>query len=124
MLAVVRQHDAIELAHWAGAHAVLLASKLAARMRDAAPDGVDRIVDVAFASYVGLYADVIARGGVIASYFSNQARPQLSPLLFLNTTIRLLGSDGFPEEAEHAAGTDLNTCLHDDYPSESAASCR
>jgi NADPH2:quinone reductase len=35
------------------------------------------------------------------------------PQLFLNTTIRLLGSDDFPPDAKRRAAHDLTTCLRE-----------
>jgi NADPH2:quinone reductase len=117
VLALVRDPADVDRARDAGAERVFLASEpeLAAQIRDAAPDGVDRIVDVAFATYAELYADVIAQGGVIASYFSTRPAPTLPfwPLLFLNVTIRLLGSDDFPPDAKRSAAADLTACLRE-----------
>lgn len=75
----------------------------------AAPDGVDRIVEVAFSDNVDLDAAVARNGTVIAAYATRAERPTLPfwPLLFANVTIRLLGSDDFPPEAKQQAATDL-----------------
>ena len=116
VLGLVRHERDIELARGAGAQRVFLASDpdLAARIRDAAPDGVQRIVDVAFATYIELYAKVVALGGMIVTYFSTESYPRLPfwPLLFLNTTIRMLGGDDFPPEAKRRAAEDINACLY------------
>jgi NADPH2:quinone reductase len=81
------------------------------RIRELAPDGVDRVVEVSLSENVDLDAAVLRVGGVIAAYATGDARPALPfwPMLFANVTIRLLGSDDFPEEAKRMAGTDLTT---------------
>jgi NADPH2:quinone reductase len=123
---------AAQLAHWGGASvigSVVRASDLervdsgvvahtvalddddpAGAIRRHAPDGVDRIVEVAFSDNIDVDAAVVANNGVIATYSSRSDRPQLpfSPLLFANVTVRLLGSDDFTAEAYQSAGTDLN----------------
>ena len=74
-----------------------------------APDGVDRIVEVAFSDNADLDAAVVANDAVIAAYASRADRPELPfwPMLFANATLRLLGSDDFSAEAKQRAGIDL-----------------
>ena len=121
---------AAQLARWAGAevigtvrtdaeiryvgpatadHVVSLQSDPAAAIRAVAPHGVGRIVDVALAANADLDAAIVSNGAVIAAYASPQDRPELPfwPMLFANVTIRLLGSDDFPQEAKNAAVRDL-----------------
>lgn len=83
----------------------------AAVIRDLAPDGVDRVVEVALSPNADLDAAVVGNGAVIAAYASAQDRPELPfwPLLFANVTIRLLGSDDFPQAAKDAAARDLTS---------------
>jgi NADPH2:quinone reductase len=52
---------------------------------------------------------VVRNGTVLAAYASPKDRPELPfwPMLFANVTIRLLGSDDFPQEAKDAAARDL-----------------
>jgi NADPH2:quinone reductase len=82
-----------------------------ARIRDFAPDGVDRVIEVSLSDNVDLDAAVLRVGGVIAAYATRDGRPSLPfwPMLFDNVTIRLLGSDDFPADAKQAAAADLNT---------------
>lgn len=40
-----------------------------------------------------------------------QPRLPFWPLLFKNATIRLVGSDDLPEEAEHRVAADITACL-------------
>jgi NADPH:quinone reductase len=121
---------AAQLARWAGAtvigtvrtdgevaevsadtadHVVSLQSDPVAAIRQVAPDGVDRIVEVALSANADTNAAIVRNGAVIAAYASPKDRPELPfwPLLFANVTIRLLGSDDFPQEAKDAAARDL-----------------
>src|SRR5215204_3832403 len=63
---------------------------------------------------LALDAEVIALGGTIAAYASDaEPEPRLPfwPLLFKNVTIRLVGSDDLPEDAERQAVEDIAACL-------------
>lgn len=83
----------------------------AAAIRALAPDGVDRVIEVAFSDNVDLDAAVVGNGAVIAAYASRADRPDFPfwPMLFDNVTIRLLGSDDFPPAAKDQAVGDLTT---------------
>lgn len=87
----------------------------AADIRQHAPDGVDRIVEVAFSDNVDLDAAVTKAGTVLAAYGTRDDRPTLPfwPMLFDNVTIRLLGSDDFPLEAKQQAARDLTAAARD-----------
>jgi NADPH:quinone reductase len=122
---------AAQLAHWAGAtvigtvvrssdvenvdtsvvsHPIALdGTDPAAAIREHAPDGVDRVVEVAFSDNADLDAAVVANDAVIAAYATRANRPEIPfwPLLFANVTVRLLGSDDFSAGAKQQAGTDL-----------------
>jgi NADPH2:quinone reductase len=122
---------AAQLAHWGGAtvigtvvhrrdlesvdmsavsHPIALdEGDASAAIRGHAPDGVDRIVEVAFSDNADLDAAVVANDAVIAAYASRADRPELPfwPMLFANVTLRLLGGDDFPAEAKQQAGIDL-----------------
>jgi NADPH2:quinone reductase len=98
------------------AHAVALdAADPVAAIRAHAPDGVDRIIEVALAENLDLDAAVIATNGVIAAYATGHDRPAIPfwPMLFANITIRLLGSDDFPQAAKKQAAEDLTTAGRD-----------
>jgi NADPH2:quinone reductase len=79
------------------------------QIRRYAPDGVDRIIEVAFSDNADLDAAVVANDAVIAAYASRADRPEIPfwPLLFANVTIRLLGSDDFSAQAKAQAAADL-----------------
>ena len=97
-------------------HAVALDHPGAAEaIRAYAPDGVDRIVEVAFAANVDLDAAVAKNQAVIAAYATDRDRPGLPfwPMLFDNITIRLLGSDDFPAEAKRQAASDLTSAARE-----------
>jgi NADPH2:quinone reductase len=122
---------AAQLAHWRGAtiigtvrggpdlervntsvvaHAIALDQPdPAGAIRSHAPNGVDRIIDVAFSDNIDLDAAVARNNTVIAAYATRRERPDFPfwPMLFDNVTIRLLGSDDFPGEAKRAAAADL-----------------
>jgi NADPH2:quinone reductase len=87
----------------------------AGRIREHAPDGVDRIVEVAFSDNVDLDAAVAANDAVIAAYGTRDDRPAFPfrPLLWANVTIRLLGSDDFPAAAKQDAASALTTAARD-----------
>lgn len=91
-------------------HVVALdAGDPATAVRALAPDGVNRVIEVALSDNADLDAAVVANDAVIAAYASRKDRPQLPfwPLLFANVTLRLLGSDDFPAQAKRQAARDL-----------------
>jgi NADPH2:quinone reductase len=80
-----------------------------------APDGVHRIVEVSFSDNADLDVAVAAPGAVIAAYATRGDRPAFPfwPMLFANLTIRLLGSDDFPQAAKTQAAEDLTTAARE-----------
>jgi NADPH:quinone reductase len=118
---------AAQLARWAGAEVigtvrtdaeaeqvapgpvVSLESDPEAAIRSLAPDGVSRIIEVALSANADLDAAIVSNGATIAVYASPGDRPALPfwPMLFANVTLRLLGSDDFPQAAKDAAARDL-----------------
>jgi NADPH:quinone reductase len=91
-------------------HAVALdGGDPAAAIRAHAPDGVDRIIEVALSDNADLDDAVAANGATIAAYATRADRTQIPfwTLLFNNVTLRLLGSDDFPVEAKRQAARDL-----------------
>ncbi|MEV5675538.1 NADPH:quinone reductase [Streptomyces sp. NPDC052069] len=145
---------AAQLARWAGAtvlatvrhrtdldrvdpavvsHAVALEQENpAAAIRAYAPEGVDRIIEVALSDNADLDSAIAADNAVIAAYATRADRPQLPfwPMLFNNITLRLLGSDDFPLQARRQAARDLTAAaavgaltidVGDRYPLEDIA---
>jgi len=88
---------------------VALDDQPAEAVRELAPDGVDRVVEVAFSENVDLDAQILRTGGVLAAFGTGRPRPDLPfwPMLFGNVTVRLLGSDDFPAAAVQQAAVDL-----------------
>jgi NADPH:quinone reductase len=108
---VMRESD-LDQVDGAVAHAVALnQAEPAEAIRAHAPDGVHRIIEVAFSENADLDAAVAARDAVIAAYATRRDRPDFPfwPMLFANLTIRLLGSDDFPAAAKRQAAVDLTT---------------
>jgi NADPH2:quinone reductase len=84
-------------------------------IRRHAPNGVDRIVEVAFSDNVDLDAAVVANNAVIAAYATRQDRAGFPfwPMLFNNVSIRLLGGDDFPVSAKREASRDVTVAARD-----------
>jgi NADPH2:quinone reductase len=117
VIATVGSEGQAEAAMGAGAdHALNYRTEdVVARIREiVGGTGVGRVVEVAFGRNLALDAEVIALGGTIAAYASDaEPEPRLPfwPLLFKNVTIRLVGSDDLPEDAERQAVEDIAACL-------------
>src|SRR3954462_13470462 len=108
---VVRESD-LDQVDGAVAHAVALSQPQPDEaIRAHAPDGVHRIIEVAFSENVDLDTAVAAPDGVIAAYATRRDRPDFPfcPMLSANLTLRLLGSDDFPPAAKQQAAADLTT---------------
>ncbi|HEV8582763.1 MAG TPA: zinc-binding dehydrogenase [Thermoanaerobaculia bacterium] len=114
VLATVRSSSDEPIAKDAGAHEVLHSGEdLVERVRAIAPDGVDHIVEVAFAANLATDIELLASGGSIATYATGAPSPEIPfwPLVFKNVRLFFLGSDDFPPEAKAAAARDLNDAL-------------
>ena len=72
-------------------------------------------MEVSLSDNADLDAAVLAVGGVLAAYAGRDDRPALPfwPMLFGNVTLRLLGSDDFPAEAERHAAAALTAAAAD-----------
>ncbi len=75
--AIVRTPTQQDFVCGLGAHDVFLTSDphLLAGVKEAAPDGVNRIAEVDFAGHVDFNTQIIAVGATISSYYSADARP-------------------------------------------------
>jgi NADPH2:quinone reductase len=112
VIATVRRQVDLNVVAGRATHVVALDEpNPAAGIKAVAPDGVQRIIEVAFSDNVDLDAAVAAPDAVIAAYATRNERPRFPfwPMLFANLTIRLLGSDDFPAAAKRAAAADLTT---------------
>jgi NADPH2:quinone reductase len=96
-------------------HVVSLEADPVAAIGELAPGGVNRIVEVALSANANLDVAMVRNGAVIAAYASPDDRAALPfwPMLFANVTIRLLGSDDFPQAAKDAAARDLTAAAAD-----------
>ncbi|MGW1753048.1 NADPH:quinone reductase [Streptomyces mirabilis] len=134
VLATVRRGDDLDRVDPAVvSHAVALDSAdPAAAIRTYTPQGVDRIIEVALSDNADLDTAVAATDAVIAAYATRADRTEIPfwPLLFKNVTLRLLGSDDFPDEARRQAARDLTAAaavgaltvdVGDRYPLEDIA---
>lgn len=68
---------------------------------------------MAFAANLAVTTEVLALGGSVAAYATDDPAPALPfwRLLFKNARIFLVGSDDFPPEAKRAAARDTNMAL-------------
>jgi NADPH:quinone reductase len=117
VLGTVRTPEDVRRARRAGAEHVFVLGEpgVASAILEVAPHGVDRIVEVAFGANLELDTKVLGQQGVIAAYSSPDTDPSVPfwPLASLNATLRLLGSDDFPEAARDQAVADLVKCLEE-----------
>ncbi len=114
VIATVQSPDQRSAAEEAGAHHVVLSGEgLADRVAAIAPDGVDHIVEVAFAANILSDERVLKLGGSIATYATNAPEPTIPfwPLVFKNVSVFFLGSDDFPLEAKRAAAYELTRAI-------------
>jgi NADPH2:quinone reductase len=110
------QNDLARVNTTAVAHLVALDEvDPAGAVRSHAPEGVDRIIEVAFSDNIDLDAAVVRNEAVIAAYATHHERPDFPfwPMLFDNVVIRLLGSDDFPIAAKEQAAADLTAAALD-----------
>jgi len=107
------------IARAAGAHEVVLNdSRLIERVKAVAPQGVDHIVEVAFAANVEADVELLAIGGSIGTYATNNAKSPIPfwLMVFKNIRVFFLGSDDFPKEAKMSAAQDINGALAAGWP--------
>ena len=122
VLATVRREADEGVASRAGAEVVLRTDgaspeETIRRILDAAPDGVDHIVEVAFHANVAVDEAVLRQGGSIASYATGDPTPTIPfwPLVFKNVRLDFLGSDDFPPSAKVEAALDLSGMLQNGW---------
>ena len=128
---------AIQLAKWGGARAIATVSSpqkaeiaraagadyvinyktedVAARVKEiTSKEGVDRVVEVDFASNLETNLAVLKRNGVIATYASDSnVQPQIPfyQLVYKNITVHYVLVYVMPLAAHQAAAEDITTCL-------------
>lgn len=117
VIGTVRRSDDLNVVNRTSVdHAVALDQPdCAGAIRSHAPEGIDRIIEVAFSENVDLDAAVAKNQTVIAAYATRDDRPDFPfwPMLFDNVVIRLLGSDDFPKAAKQRAAQDLTAAARD-----------
>jgi NADPH:quinone reductase len=114
VIGTVRSQSDVATATKAGAHHVVLSGKdLVARVRAVAPQGIDHIVEVAFAANIDADVELLNPDGSIASYATDRPDPKIPfwQMVFKNNRVFCLGSDDFPKEAKLLATRDLNAAL-------------
>jgi NADPH:quinone reductase len=119
VIGTVRSSSEESTARNAGAHEVVLNdSQFIPRVESLAPNGIDHIVEVAFAANVAADVELLSSDGSIATYATDNATPQIPfwQLVFKNARVFFLGSDDFPPEAKMSAAQDLNAALKAGWP--------
>ena len=114
VIATCRTEGDKEIAARAGADEVLLTGDgMSKRVRALAPDGVDHVVEVAFAANIKTDTEVLAQGGSVATYATNSpiAQTPVWQLVFVNAKLFFVGSDDVPSEAKTEATRDINKSL-------------
>jgi NADPH:quinone reductase len=114
VIATCRSEGDRDIAFRAGADEVLLADDtLTERIRAFAPNGIDHIVEVAFAGNVATDIEVLAQDGSIATYATNAPKSEIPvwQLVFKNARMFFIGSDDFPAEAKLEATRAINQAL-------------
>jgi NADPH2:quinone reductase len=114
VLATCRSEGDKHIALRAGADEVLLVDdSLVDRIRTRAPNGVDHVVEVAFAANIGTDIQVLAQSGSIATYATNAADSPIPVWQFVFKNVRLffVGSDDVPVEAKLQATRDITRAL-------------
>jgi NADPH2:quinone reductase len=115
VLATASTDEKQELARAAGADPVVdyRRDDAAERIRAAAPDGVDRIVEVSISDNAALDLEVIAPHGAVASYASSGAplHAEVRPLMTKNVLLRFVLLYGVPEPALVAGAHDVTRAL-------------
>ncbi|MBW4567935.1 MAG: NADPH:quinone reductase [Tolypothrix carrinoi HA7290-LM1] len=128
---------AIQLAKWGGAKVITTVSSpqkaeiarlgkadyainyktedVAARIKEITDNkGVDRVVDVDFASNLETNLAVLKRNGIIATYASDSNKEPQIPfysLVYKNVTVHYVLVYMMPKEAHQKAAEDITTCL-------------
>ena len=118
VLTTVSSEEKAELARLAGADEVLnyRDDEFAARLAASVPEGIHRVVDVAFESNVASYTPVLAEHAHVASYASSptpDVRLPLGALRAKNVTAHLVLVYGLPQAALDAAVHSIREALRE-----------
>jgi NADPH2:quinone reductase len=118
VIGTVRSGAEVETARSAGANEVLFNdAELITNVRKIAPEGLDHIVEVAFAANIERDIELLKLGGSLATYATNDATHSIPfwPMVFKNIQVNFLGSDDFPIAAKIAAAGEINRALKSDW---------
>lgn len=114
VIGTVRSLSEEEIARNAGAHEVVLNdAEFPAHVRAVARDGVDHVVEVAFAANIERDVGLLKMDGSVSTYATNDQAPAIPfwEMVFKNIRVFFLGSDDFPAEAKAEAAHDINSAL-------------
>jgi NADPH2:quinone reductase len=115
VISTVSSDEKAQLATAAGAHHVVNYREAGAaeRIREVAPGGVDRIVEVNLASNLELDLAVAAPGASIVTYAADARKPELSvrDLMVRNLVLRFMLLYTVPQEALRHATSDITALL-------------
>lgn len=110
VLATVTVPEQCDDVRAAGAEEVFaVGGDLVGQVKETAPSGVDRIIEVAFSDNVAQDVEMLAIGGTVVSYSSRDDEPSIPfrQMVFRNITARMIGYDDFPADVISAAMTDV-----------------
>jgi NADPH:quinone reductase-like Zn-dependent oxidoreductase len=104
------------IAETAGADLVVdpTSSEAEARIREAAPKGIDRLIEVDFGANIGFASRIIAPGGMIVSYSSTSQPEPIIPYYGLQSkgvVIRLVSNYALPMQRIQEATTHIEAML-------------
>jgi NADPH2:quinone reductase len=115
VISTVSSPEKGELATAAGAHHVVnyRGDDPAGRIRELAPDGVGRIIEVNLAANLALDLAVAAPNATIVTYAADARKPELTvrELMFRNLVLRFMMLYTVPEEALRRAASDVTAAL-------------
>ncbi len=115
VVATVSSDDKARLAAAAGAHAVLRYDEpgIAERVRHAAPDGIDRVVEVAPAANTASYVHTLAPHAVVSTYARDDDEVRIPATVAMrnNLTFRYVLVYGVPQHELDRAVADLRAVL-------------
>ena len=115
VIATASSPEKAALASASGAHVVVdyRAEDAAAQVRSAAPDGVNRIVEVALGANIALDLAVLGPRGVVSTYADDELRTLTRPLMVANVTLAFVLVYGLLDADLEAAVTGVSAAVAD-----------
>lgn len=114
VIGTVRSAADEKTARSAGAHEVFLNdADLMTKVREIVPDGLDHIVEVAFAANIERDIEMLQLAGTLGTYATNDPGHSIPfwAMVVKNIQVNFLGSDDFPVSANTDATQELNRAL-------------